>query len=120
MTEKPTITEYLASLGSTPDKIAASLRAQGLKGKPGSKTQCVMANAINTQCRGWGGIHIYGDYCKRDKEGRCHYSATYRDLQITDPRLPQPVQDFMGLFDGGKYPELVATVVRTGTYIRWE
>ncbi len=122
MTEnkKPTITKYLGSLGDTPDKIAASLRAQNIKGKQGSTRYGIIANAINTQCDAWAGLKVYGDCSKQNQNGHWSYSASYNDCQIIDPRLPQAVQDFIGLFDQGKYPDLVATSVRTGTYIRWE
>lgn len=117
MTEKPTISEYLAALGNTPNEIAMTLRMQGIKGKRKSKRYGVISNAINTQCRGWGGLKILG---KQDSNGDFHYRATYGDLQIIDPRLPQVVQDFLGLFDQGKYPELVASEVKTKTEIVWD
>ncbi len=120
MIKKPTITEYLRSLGDTPDEIAVALGVQGIKGKQTSLQQCIIANAINTQCNAWAGLKIYGDCSKQDQEGHWYYRASYNDSQIMDPRLPQAVQDFLGLFNQGRYPDLVAKSVRTGTYIRWE
>lgn len=120
MSDKPTITDYLASLGTTPDEIADSLRAQDIKGKQKSQKQGIICNAINTQCNAWPGLKVYGDCSKQDTEGHWYYRATYNDCQIMDPRLPKPIQDFLGLFDQGKYPHLVAKSVKTGTYISWE
>lgn len=114
---KPSISEYLESLGATPGEIAKSLASQGIKGLRNSKRKNVICNAINTKCSGWGNIKIYGG---SNRDGTYSYSATWNDAQICDPRLPKPVQEFLGRFDSGEYPELVATAVKTGTFIQWD
>ncbi len=102
MNDKPTIKEYLASLGDNPHEIDKSLRAQGIKGSRHSPRHNIISNAINTQCCGWGGLKIH----KSSAPKRWRYSATYSDLQIMDPVLPQLIKDFLGLFDEGHYPDL--------------
>jgi len=41
------------------------------------------------------------------------------DIQIFDPVLPQAVQDFIGDFDLGEYPDLVAERVEETLCRKW-
>lgn len=98
------INEYLKSLGETSEAVAQSLMAHGIKGIVRSPCACPIINGIYKSCPDyWPGLMIMGD--------NKYYSATLNDLQIMDPKLPQPVVDFMKDFDNGKYPELIAKKV---------
>jgi hypothetical protein len=112
------ISDCLKSLGNTADEVAESLRKQGIKGIVASSCHCPILNAIYTACPDyWSGLRIingskHGDHWS--------YTATLNDCQITDPTLPQPVMDFIGEFDSGKYPDLVATKVQVVKKLVWE
>ena len=113
------INEYLTSLGSTPDEVADNLRRQGIKGIVGSKCHCPVLNAIYQACPDfWSGLQIVNG--ARLPDGRWSYCATLDDDQIMDPRLPQPVMDFIGAFDGGEYADLIAKSVKVVTQRVWE
>lgn len=102
--------EYLASLGNTADEVANSLRRQGVKGKIGSTCYCPILNAIYKACPDYcPGLMIDG---RPSETGNHGYQAILNDSQIMDPSLPKPVQLFVGEFDLGKYPDLVATTVK--------
>jgi hypothetical protein len=112
------IKEYLSSLGSTPDEVAASLEKQGIKGIRKSQCLCPILNAIYKACPNyWSGLRIVGG----SKRGE-HWSywATLDDCQIMDPVLPQPVMDFIGIFDEGGYEHLAAKKVSVKTVRTWE
>ncbi len=112
------ISEYLASLGNTTDEVADSLRHHGVKGEIGSTCHCPILNAITKACPDyWSGLKIYG--CVSET-GDHHYEATLNDPQIMDPSLPKPVQWFIGEFDLGNYPDLVATAVEEVTTRVWK
>jgi hypothetical protein len=107
------IGDYLKSLGNTADEVAESLREQGIKGVKLSKCHCPILNAIYKACPDyWSGLRIVnGNKCG----DHWHYSASLDDCQIMDPSLPQPVMDFIGEFDSGKYPDLEVKKVRVHT-----
>lgn len=111
------ITEYLTSLGTTSEEVANSLRQQGVKGKKRSCKLCPILNGLYQACPDfWPGLKIQGG----DKAGdHWYYSATFNDCQICDPTLPAPVMDFIGDFDGGKYPDLEATEVKVVSTRVW-
>ena len=112
------ISDYLASLGDTPDAVAENLRKQNVKGVIGSKCSCPILNAVYQSCPDyWPGLQIVNGKKIGD---RWHYCATLDDWQIVDPSLPQPVMDFIGRFDQGEYPDLVAKVVRRFVRTIWE
>jgi len=114
------LSEYLASLGNTPDEVADSLRKQGVKGLVRSSRNCPVINGIYRACTNiWPGLRIGNGYKLSDGE-HWHYSATYNDCQIMDPSLPLPVMDFIGKFDTGDYADLEAKVVREVTTTVWE
>lgn len=112
------VSEYLKSLGNTADEVAASLRQQGVKGLKESKCKCPIINAIYKACPDyWPGLMIING---RKYEGHWWYYATLDDDQIIDPQLPQPVMDFIGEFNQGKYSDLEAKIVKTVSVITWE
>lgn len=112
------ITEYFKSLGHTPDEVANSLRAQGIKGKIQSPCFCPILNGLYKSCPNyWSGLKIYGSSTVK---GKHTYKATLDDCQITDPILPDPVIQFLGEFDQGKYPDLVSKNVKEVTVRVWE
>lgn len=116
-----TLKEYLASLGDTADEVAESLRKQGVKGLKRKSTQCPVVNGIYTgpcQDKVWPGLRIGAGF--RREDGSWHYVATYNDDQIMDTELPQPVMNFIGEFDAGKYPDLEATKVTEKLVLSWE
>lgn len=114
-----TITEYLQSLGKTPDEVAMSLRAQGVKGEKLSNRMCPVLNGIYKACPDyWSGLVIVNG--KKGEDGHWHYAATLHDAQIMDPKLPEAVMDFIGAFDHGRYPDLEATTVREVRTRVWE
>jgi len=113
------LSEYLTSLGQTPDQVANCLRAQRVKGIIKSSCHCPILNGIYQACPDyWPGLRITNGY--QSKDGHWHYYASLSDLQITDPALPQAVQDFIGKFDRGEYPDLVATKVEVQTVKVWQ
>lgn len=113
----PTVKEYLKSLGDTAEQVAESLRSHGVKGVVASKCHCPILNAIYKACPDyWSGLEIVNGSKNGD---HWYYTATLDDAQIMDPDLPQPVMDFIGEFDSGKYPDLEAKSVREVTTRVW-
>jgi hypothetical protein len=111
------VVQYLTSLGKTPDEVAESLRRQGIKGVVRSPCHCPILNGIYAACPDyWSGLLIVNG---RKGEGGWSYHATLGDCQICDPQLPQPVMDFIGAFDEGAYPDLVAKRVEVKTVRSW-
>lgn len=112
------VSEYLKSLGNTAEDVAMSLRAQGIKGKKLSRNHCPILNGIYKACPDyWTGLRIVNG---RKIDGKWYYHATLDDAQIMDPTLPEPVMQFIGEFDEGKYPDLEATTVKEVTTRVWE
>jgi len=110
------ISEYLRSLGDTPQAVAASLRAQRVKGKRKDPKFCPVVNGIYQAIPDyWPGLEVVGGV----KGGVARYSACLHDIQIFDPVLPQAVQDFIGDFDLGEYPDLVAERVEETLCRKW-
>lgn len=110
------IKEYLNDLGATADEVANNLRAAGIKGVIGSRCHCPIINGVYQACPTyWSGLTII---CGRKTDKGWWYSAQLNDSQIIDPTLPQPVMDFIGEFDSGKYPDLqVAKVTEVITRV---
>jgi len=114
-----TISEYLKSLGETSEEVAESLRKQGVKGKVASHCHCPILNGIYQACPDyWTGLTIAGG--SKTQKGDWYYHASLHDYQIMDPQLPQPVMNFIGDFDTGKYPFLEAKVVKEVTKRVWK
>ena len=105
------INEYLKSLGESADEVAESLRKQGVKGKLRSRCHCPILNGIYQACPSyWPGLQIVDSRARED--GQWSAYATLNDSQIMNPTLPQPVMNFVGLFDMGHYADLVAQEVK--------
>lgn len=88
-----TIPELLASLGDTPDAVAASLHAAGIRGKRLSCRACPIAECLHAH------------------NPMVDVRVTTKNVCVNNQmfRLPEPVQLFVIEFDSfGKYPELEA------------
>ena len=93
------ISQYLASLGRSPDQIACSLRRQGMAGKTSSQ---IIIEALYRNCKPWDGLNVFISH----SNGKNYYYLTYDDAQMLDPVLPPVVEEFMRRFDAGEYQEL--------------
>lgn len=112
------VSDYLKSLGDTAAEVAESLRQQGMKGLRGSSCKCPIINAIYKACPDyWSGLRIVNG---RKVGDHWYYHADLNDAQIMDPTLTQAVMDFVGEFDGGKYPDLEAKSVLKVETVIWE
>ena len=89
---------YLTSLGSTSEEVAASLRAQGVKGIPGDSCRCAIAVAVRAKCSG------FAKWAKVTARG-----VTFDDPQVIDPPTPEAVRQFIKDFDGRKYIDLIGS-----------
>lgn len=99
------IREYLSSLGNSSEEVAESLRKQGVKGYRKSVYACPILQGIYKACPNyWSGLEINGGI--KNFDGSWRYRASLHDSQIVDPTLPQPIMNFIGDFDTGKYPDL--------------
>lgn len=92
------VREYLLSLGDTPDQVAQTLQAQGIKGRRGSSCFCPLAVALNNR---------YGESAQA--------FVSHTDVMLYDgPESannylvvnPLQIADFVEAFDRGIYPEL--------------
>jgi len=95
---KPSLSDFMAELGSTADEVADSLRKLKVKGKRagGCTLRHPLAVAINTHANSWGGLKV-------SPSGY----MTYDDCQIMDPKPTKAVCDFSQAFHEGAYPDLV-------------
>jgi hypothetical protein len=96
--------ELLGGLGHDAEEVAASLAAEGVRGKPRSAQGCAIA------------VYV-GAVVAADKRVR---SITVEDTRLTirpakrwsrpvAVRLPRPVRDFITGFDAEKFPRLLTT-----------
>lgn len=100
------ISKYLESLGNTPDEVAESLRKQGVKGIKETSDACPIINGIYKNCpNAFPGLRIIAQLVKSGDltNDKFHYKATFDDIQIIDPELPQAVIGFLQRFDFGEY-----------------
>lgn len=95
----------LASLGLTPDAIAASLESAGVRGKRDNPCDCPLAKWLREQgfvnpVVSAGGVKatVYDDEVEDDQDG------IYVEITQTNARTA-----FVHRFDEGKYPALIAT-----------
>lgn len=91
---KPTPEEALRALGLTPETVAASLYARGIKGVPNRSDRCPLAVYLQTEC----GYEV----CV------CSHHISYVEpsgLEVVY-RLPEHVELFVSSFDLECYPEL--------------
>ena len=86
----------LDDLGDTPERMAESLRVRGVKGQPCSSTFCPLA-----------------EYLKREFDASSvsvAFLIYVHNGQSVELR-PQPHWlSFINQFDGGRYPDLIASV----------
>lgn len=83
-----TLTEALDALGSMPDEVAATLLAGGFRGHQRSACRCPVALYANSKAHTMVILLL----------GRAPAGVP----------MPEPVRQFIHLFDTGTYPELVA------------
>jgi hypothetical protein len=94
--------EALTDLGSTPEQVAATLQAKGIKGKCLAADTCPIAMYINsilpnkTKCRVGGVVINFYDTSFIDR-GRWKSSIT----------ITTTIVEFISKFDTGSYPELI-------------
>lgn len=103
------------TLGDTPDEIAATLLAQGVRGVPKRSRQCIIAMSYKcTYPGGWSGLRASYDIGRR-ADGSLWFvcSLTFNDCQITDPTGSAALAQFMYKFDNGEYPELINKPIPT-------
>lgn len=98
--------EYLLSLGNTPDQVAGTLQAQGIKGYRASADSCPLAHALNAH---YGeGVQAFVTHTDVTLARYPIASDANNDYLIVNPLQ---IADFISLFDSGEYPELVMEVV---------
>lgn len=89
------VAEYLKSLGTMEDEIAATLKTNGIKGMRMESTSCPIANVLNSR---FGMISSVGPY------SITLYSPYEQEDLIV--QTPHYVAEFIRDFDKGEYPEL--------------
>lgn len=100
------VRDYLLSLGSTPDQVAETLQAQGIKGYRASADSCPLAHALNAH---YGeGVQAFVTHTDVTLARYPVASDANNDYLIVNPLQ---IADFVSLFDSGEYPELVMEVV---------
>jgi hypothetical protein len=109
------ISDFLNSLGSTPDEVADSLLIMGIKGERDNPCFCPIIKAIYFNFpelpKGLKVVvvpghtkYIYGSipiYVEQKAK------VTWSDIQTIDPKCPDAVSEFIMLFDVGKYQFLI-------------
>lgn len=96
-----TIFDPLAHLGKTPDEVAMSLAAEGIKGIRGKSQDCPIARYVATIYPEWFTVGLNTIIT--------HGQSVY---------LPESIVAFIRRFDKGFYPELDEEYVLPG-WIRW-
>lgn len=101
------IESRLHALGRDANQVAKSLRKQGITGRRGDPFGCAIARWMQKNFEGYGSIGV----------GRSiGVGAWCVDLVTTEKThlrvsTPPAVREFIRMFDGGLYPELVETPV---------
>lgn len=90
------VAELLAGLGDTPDAVADTLRAKGIKGKRGDFCGCPVARCVQ---------ELLGTENANVSDVWVYFVAG----RVPTPR---PVSDFLSLFDRGVYLDLVEVEAR--------
>ena len=88
----------LEGLGKTADEVADSLKAQGIKGEPGSACYCPLANFLRSKGAPEPGV-IHGWFRVHPHPAECGAEA------IRVP-LPKGADAFLRAFDCDRYPDL--------------
>ncbi len=93
------IIPHLLALGNTPDEVAASLDAEGIKGLRFRAQDCPIANYLR---------HIYPEAttCLVGSDRATVKVDVYED-NSESVQLPEAVIHFIADFDLGKYPNLM-------------
>lgn len=100
--ERERLGKLLLALGDTTDKVAATIRAQGIVGQSGSTHECPVARYLVAQT----GLRV------RVLAGNVVlYPAEVDEFGlgfvITKVSLPRSVGTFVMMIDSGRYPDLV-------------
>lgn len=93
--------EYLLSLGKTPDQVAETLQAQGIKGYRASADSCPLANALNAHYGA--GVQAFVTHTDVTLARYPVASDANNDYLIVNPLQ---IAEFVEAFDRGVYPEL--------------
>lgn len=111
------LNELLQSFGNSSLEVANKLRWLSIKGLMRSHTHCPILNAIFMFMPNLPSTLMI---CAGNKEGNdWKYVVTFSDVSIEDPDVPQAVLNFIGDFDSGQYPDLVATQIFSRTTRAW-
>lgn len=95
------VREYLLSLGGTPNQVAETLQAQGIRGYRASADSCPIAMALNNHYGA--GVQAFVTHT----DVTLAYDPVGSDVNYEHMVVnPLQVADFISLFDSGKYPEL--------------
>lgn len=100
----------LASLGSTPNEVATSLQAFGVRGLPADIHQCAIAlylNAVVTGDRHVRAVAVWND--------RIRISFGRFFGRPTEVPLSGCLREFIDRFDAMSYPDLVRTDAEAST-----
>jgi hypothetical protein len=91
------VNNILDGLGDSSEKVAASLRGKGIKGRRCTAEQCPIARLLKSEIEGatWASV---SSFCN----ATCVGSVSCRI------RNPEPVADFVTSFDCGDYRDLEA------------
>lgn len=98
------INTFLVELGNGSIEVANRLRREGVTGTPKSANSCAIAryvSAVLTSDLEILAVRVGWDHLVVTVIGHRH------NRKVTVP-LPQPVKQFVRLFDRGDYPELIA------------
>lgn len=94
------LSKMLAELGSTPDQVAASLDAQGVKGV---RNAARFLNVIVRYVQSRLSVDVLSVDVMKDGVVRVTFGTKKKDVEAN---LPEPVRDFLERFDHGAYPHL--------------
>lgn len=90
------LTAALKALGDTPDAVADTLRALGITGVRRSHRTCPVARYLS---------EVFGPDVSVGRD----MSHVRVNGVIAETTTPQPVTQFISLFDNGRYPDLEAS-----------
>jgi hypothetical protein len=100
--------ELLGGLGHDAEEVAASLAAEGVRGKPRSAQGCAIAVYV--------GAVVAADNRVRSitvEDTRLTIRPAKRWSRPISVRLPRPVRDFITGFDAERFPRLLTTPAAT-------
>jgi hypothetical protein len=105
--EAQEVAQVLLRLGDHEDEVAASLLAEGIKGRMVASNRCPISNFIRSRAFG----DLPGRYVSSNTHSILVSVARAVDgLVLTDEytlQPPTPVARFISKFDSGLYPELI-------------